>query len=67
MKKIISNWTLVRITRLGLGIYIVFSSILNNQLVFSLVGLILIYQALVNAGCCPNSNCNIEFENDNNK
>ncbi|MFT4734342.1 MAG: hypothetical protein ACI9DJ_000734 [Algoriphagus sp.] len=44
-------WNIMRVLRLVLGSYIVFTSLSDGQYIFSAVGAFFVYQAVVNAGC----------------
>ena len=44
-------WNTMRVLRLVLGSYIVFTSLSDGQYIFSAIGGFFVYQAVVNAGC----------------
>jgi len=58
--KILNGWTLPRFLTLGLAI-IVLSEWWNNQdIIFGLAGLFLLYRSLLQAGCCGTMPCDID-------
>lgn len=58
MKQIIfSNWNFMRFIRLGLGIVIVFQSVISRDWPMGLLGLIFSGLALFNVGCCGVGGC----------
>lgn len=58
MNTLLKNWDLLRITRLLAGLGIIVMAILEKQLILSIMGVLLLIQAIMNFGCGPNG-CHI--------
>lgn len=58
MNTLLKNWDLLRIVRLLVGLLIIFMSIAENQIILSIIGVLLLIQAVLNFGCGPNG-CDI--------
>jgi len=56
-QRLVSGWSLMRIIRLGLGIIVIGEAWKSSEILFGLLGGILLAQALLNAGCCGASGC----------
>jgi uncharacterized membrane protein HdeD (DUF308 family) len=67
MIRIFSNWDFMRILRLLMGIWIVYSSFADKQPILALIGLVFIYQAIKNVGCCGGVACSIDLKPKNEK
>lgn len=63
METILTNWTLIRWIRLGLGLLISFQGIVNKDALSGMLGAFLLYQAIANAGCCGIGGCDIPSKN----
>lgn len=60
MKNILlKNWNLMRLLRLGMGIFIITQGILATEWAFILMGSLLSLMATFNIGCFGTSGCNI--------
>ncbi|MEA5259516.1 hypothetical protein VB264_17090 [Arcicella aquatica] len=59
MKAIAQQWNFMRILRLVLGIWGIYSSITDSQPLFGILGGILVVQVLLNIGCCGSRGCKI--------
>lgn len=60
MKQIIfSNWNFMRFIRLGLGLVIVFQSVISRDWAMGVLGLIFSGLALFNIGCCGIGGCSM--------
>lgn len=54
---ILTGWTVVRWMRLGLAVLLLWGAADKHDLVPGLLGGLLLYQAVFNAGCCGMSTC----------
>ncbi|WP_337042667.1 hypothetical protein [Emticicia sp. 17c] len=54
MNTLLKDWNIVRIIRLIAGLAIIFVSISDNQIILSIIGLLLVIQAALNSGCGAN-------------
>ncbi|MDD2961554.1 MAG: hypothetical protein PHR45_05680 [Muribaculaceae bacterium] len=57
MNRLISNWNVIRIVRLLLGLGIIAWAVIANEYVFVILGALLAIQALLNASCCCAGGC----------
>ena len=58
MKQVIlSNWTLMRFLRLGIGIAILVQAVIAKDILFALAGLLFTAMPVFNAGCCGTNRC----------
>lgn len=53
-----SNWHIMRILRLAVGVWIGIEAISSMQLLPGLVSIFFLYQAITNTGCCGAHACN---------
>jgi hypothetical protein len=51
-RQLLSGWHLARWIRLALGIILLVQAIDTREYFFGAIGLLLLYQALTNTGCC---------------
>ena len=56
-QRLLTNWHLMRIFRLGIGIWMVIEAITRMDILIGLFGLFFLYQAVANAGCCGVGGC----------
>ena len=54
---ILSNWTLMRFLRLGMGIAILVQAVLAKDILFAFAGIIFTALPVFNVGCCGTSGC----------
>lgn len=52
MQKLLSGWNLMRLLRLGVGIYAIVGAIQQREWLFGLAGVFLAGMAILNVGCC---------------
>lgn len=55
--KLLNNWNVIRIVRLILSIIIIVQSLQMHDMLFGLLGVFFLYQALSNTGCCAMNTC----------
>jgi hypothetical protein len=53
-----SNWHIMRVLRLAVGVWIGIEAISSMQLLPGLVSIFFLYQAITNTGCCGTQACN---------
>ncbi len=54
---ILSNWTFIRLLRLGVGIAILVQAIIAMDILFAIFGLIFTAMPVFNIGCCGTQGC----------
>lgn len=59
MTTILKNWDFMRILRLGMGLWVIYTSFTDHQPLFGLFGAFFVYQAVMNIGCCGSGGCSI--------
>ena len=53
------GWNIMRIIRLGLATVVIVEAFKNSELIFGLLGGLLLFQAAFNYGCCGTTGCDI--------
>ena len=56
-QRVFTNWHLVRLFRLGIGIMMLVAGIQNKDWMIGLVSAFFLYQALTDTGCCGTKAC----------
>lgn len=56
-QRILSNWTLMRFLRLGMGLAILAQAILAKDIGFAFAGIIFTALPVFNIGCCGSAGC----------
>ena len=59
MKAISTNWNLMRMLRLIVGIWGIYVSITDAQPQFGILGGMFILQSIFNIGCCGSNGCSV--------
>lgn len=54
---IFSNWNFMRFLRFGLAIFLLIEAIKNYDVMFGVLGSVLLLQAVFNVGCCSGGAC----------
>ncbi len=54
---ILSNWTLMRLLRLGMGIAILVQAVITKDMLFAFAGIIFTVMPVFNIGCCGTAGC----------
>lgn len=49
---LLNNWNATRFIRLVLSVFVIVESIRSHEILIGMLGGVLLYQALANAGCC---------------
>lgn len=65
MKKILSNWNLMRLLRLAMGVFIIVQGFVDNQWLFVALGGLFSLMPMLNIGCCGVSGCNTPVRKSN--
>ena len=56
-QSILSNWSLFRFLRLGIGIAILVQAVMARDVLFGIAGLLFAGMAVFNIGCCGMGGC----------
>lgn len=56
-QRLLTNWHLMRIFRLALGIWAAVQAIQTHEYIIGLVALFFLYQAVTDTGCCGSNTC----------
>lgn len=59
IEAIAKQWNFIRILRLIVGIWGIYSSLTDSQPLFGILGGVFILQSLLNVGCCGSNGCKI--------
>ncbi|MHB1177684.1 MAG: hypothetical protein ACYCZO_05065 [Daejeonella sp.] len=59
-ERIFTNWSLMRWVRLVMGAVIAFQAIQLQDVLFGILSIFFIFQALSNTGCCGAAGCNVD-------
>ena len=58
IQSIFSNWNLIRVLRLVIGLAILVQGIMAKDAMFGIAGVVFTLTALFNIGCCGAGGCN---------
>ncbi len=58
-QRLTQGWGFMRLFRLGLGVIVLIEAWKNNEILFGLLGGILLFQSLMDVGCCGSGGCDI--------
>ena len=58
-QSILSNWTVIRFLRLGMGIAILVQAVIAKDILFAIFGLAFTAMPVFNIGCCGTQGCNV--------
>jgi hypothetical protein len=59
------NWSLMRLLRLGIGIFILAQGITARDWLIALMGILFSLMPVLNIGCCVTSGCGTPFRKTN--
>lgn len=62
-QRLLSSWTFMRFIRLGLALVVLSEAWKNSEILFGLLGGILLFQSLFNYGCCGVNGCDVNQSN----
>lgn len=54
---ILKGWSFMRVLRLVLSAFIIVEAVRNYDVLFGVIGSVLLLQAVFNVGCCSNGAC----------
>jgi hypothetical protein len=57
MPTLLRNWDLMRILRMGMGLWLIYSAFADRQPLLGLMGGLFALQAVLNVGCCGANGC----------
>jgi hypothetical protein len=60
MKVLLTDWNSMRIIRLVLGAGVIAQGVYHREVIYYVVGGILVLMALANAGCCGTQGCAVD-------
>ncbi|MGZ3898876.1 MAG: hypothetical protein ACXVNM_12350 [Bacteroidia bacterium] len=58
--RILTGWNIIRFLRLGLAIVVLSEAWKNEDILFGIIGVVLLTQALLQVGCCSAAGCDID-------
>jgi hypothetical protein len=61
-QRLTTGWSLIRLVRLGLAFMVLAEAWKNSELLFALLGTVLLFQSVLNVGCCGSGACDIDPE-----
>ena len=62
-QRLTKSWGFIRLFRLGLAVIILIEAWKNKEILFGVLGSILLFQALLDVGCCGSVGCDINHLN----
>lgn len=64
---ILSNWSIIRFLRLGMGIAILVQAVIAKDILFAIAGLVFTAMPVFNIGCCGTQGCYVPADKDQDK
>jgi hypothetical protein len=64
---ILSNWSIIRFLRLGMGIAILVQAVIAKDILFAFLGLVFTAMPVFNIGCCGTQGCYVPADKDQGK
>lgn len=58
-QRLTTGWNFMRLFRLGLAILVLIEAWKNSEVMFAVLGGILLLQVIINVGCCGTAGCDI--------
>ncbi len=55
--RLLNNWDLIRMLRLGIGVALLITGIQNRDWMIGAFSLFFVYQAITGTGCCGTATC----------
>ncbi len=65
--RLLTGWGLMRFVRLGLSVILIAQAIILSELLFASLGIVLLFQAAFNYGCCGEGGCDTNHTARNHK
>ncbi len=66
-QKILSNWTLMRFLRLGMGFAILVQAVMAKDMLFAFAGIVFTAMPVFDMGCCGTAGCTVPSTNKQNE
>lgn len=63
--RLIKGWSMMRIIRLALALIIIVQAVNSSEILFAILGGLLLFQAAFNYGCCGAGGCDINHSSSN--
>ena len=63
MKKILNNWSVIRVLRLVMALFVIYQGVTSQQWLFVGLGIIFALLPLFNLGCCGTNSCTTSLSN----
>jgi hypothetical protein len=60
-QRLMRGWGLMRLFRLGLAVLVLIEAWKNTEILFGILGGILLFQSLLDIGCCGSGGCEINY------
>jgi hypothetical protein len=60
---ILNGWSFMRVIRLGLAAFVILESFRTYDVLFGVIGFVLLMQAVFNVACCGSSVCQTSLNN----
>ncbi len=60
-QRLSTGWNLLRVIRLALSIIVIIQAWTNTDILFAILGGILLFQAAFNYGCCSSAGCSVDY------
>ena len=57
MTAVLKNWDFMRLLRMGMGLWLIYSAFIDRQPLLGLMGGLFALQAAFNVGCCGSAGC----------
>ncbi|AXE17688.1 hypothetical protein DR864_08030 [Runella rosea] len=57
MTAVLKNWDFMRILRMGMSLWLIYSAFVDHQPLLGLLGGLFALQAVMNVGCCGSGGC----------
>lgn len=57
MNRLFKNWSVMRVVRLVMAVFIIYQGVLIKEWLFVIAGLLFALMPLLNFGCCSTSGC----------
>lgn len=61
LQSFLTGWHFTRWFRLGLGVFVMIQSIQTTDYMAGVLGILLLFQAVTNTGCCGVSGCSTNY------
>lgn len=59
--RLTTGWSLMRVVRLALSVILMIQAWTNSEILFAVLGGVLLFQAVFNYGCCSSAGCSVDY------